>query len=267
MSDQRCAAGRSVGISDIPAYRFPTRLPWSGIGSTVERTTLQASATARTGAGADLARRHPTVRFSGRAHERSSRPGRHSKGCLHPDLDRQAQALERQRSPLRRMGGLPPQGLAGGPRPDLRLAEQRLVRPGHPAVERRRQALGGGGQPVHLRRLAGHASLVRRNVAPLGVHPCLASRAVVVRPRHRLRGRAGRRALPFVGRRRRLGGTSGAPLPPLGARRGSRARAACACTPSCSTASTPGGCSRPFRRPARSAPTTAASRGGRSTAA
>ena len=45
---------------------------------------------------------------------------------------------------LRRLGGLPPQGIARRPRPALRLADQRLVRAGHPALRRRRQDVGAG---------------------------------------------------------------------------------------------------------------------------
>ena len=52
----------------------------------------------------------------------------------------------------------------------------------------------------------------------------------------------------------------------LGRAAGSRARAGCACTRSCSTRRTRSGCSSRSPRPARSAPTTAARRGSRSTA-
>ena len=64
-----------------------------------------------------------------------------------------------------------------------------------------------------------------------------------------------------------LAGAARAARPRLGVRAGSRAPAGCACTRSCSIRADPSGCSSPSRRRARSAPTTAARRGGRSTAA
>ncbi len=73
--------------------------------------------------------------------------------------------MGRQRPALRRLGDLPRQGLPRRPRPHLRLADQRLVRPGHPALRRRRRHVGHRGQRLHLRRGARQAPVVRR-VAP-----------------------------------------------------------------------------------------------------
>src|SRR3712207_8761592 len=42
---------------------------------------------------------------------------------------------------FRSVGDLPPQGVAAAPRPHLRLPVQRLVRPDHPALGRRRENL------------------------------------------------------------------------------------------------------------------------------
>ena len=97
---------------------------------------------------------------------------------------------------LRRLGDLSPQGIAGRPEPHLRVAVERLVRAAHPAFERRRQDLGAGRQQVRLRRRAGHAPVVRRHAAPVGVQARLAPRAVADRPRHRLRRRRGRGPVP-----------------------------------------------------------------------
>ena len=69
-------------------------------------------------------------------------------------------------------------GSPGRPEPALRVAVQRLVRPADPALRRRRQDLGAGGQQVRLRRRARHAPVVRRHAAPVGVQAGLAPRAV-----------------------------------------------------------------------------------------
>ncbi len=171
----------------------------------------------------------------------------------------------RQRPPLRRLGDLPPQGIARRSGPAVRLAVQRLVRPGHPALRRRRPDLGAGRQQVRLRRHARHAPVVRRDAASLGVQAGLAPRAVAGRPGHRLRRGRGRRAVPVGRRREDLAGTPG--LRAHGrARPGSRAPAGCACTRSCSTRSARDGCSPRSRPRACSAATTPAQPGGRSTA-
>ena len=120
----------------------------------------------------------------------------HEKGRVRPDVGRQAQEVGGQRPALRRLGDLPPQGLAGRSEPALRLAVQRLVRPDDPALRRRRQDLGAGRQQVRLRRRARHPPVVRRHAAPVGVQARLAPRAVADRPGHGLRRRRGRRAVP-----------------------------------------------------------------------
>ena len=129
------------------------------------------------------------------------------------------------------------------------------------------KTLGAGGQQVRLRRRARHAPVVRRHAAPVGVQARLASRTVADRSRH---GRTPAWKTPPCSAR------------PMAARRG-RSWPACAATapgrvaagrrrdvpahdPAGSRA-TRNGCSSPSRRPARSAPTTAARPGGRSTAA
>jgi hypothetical protein len=45
------------------------------------------------------------------------------------------------------------------------------------SLRRRRSRLAAGGQPLLVRRRAGHPSVVRRHGASVGVRPCLASRA------------------------------------------------------------------------------------------
>ena len=93
------------------------------------------------------------------------------------------------------------EGIARRPESTLRVAVEQLVRPGDPALQRRRQDLGDGRQQVRLRRRRRQPSLVRRHAAPLGVRARLASRAVADRSRHRLRGHPGRRAVPHDRRR------------------------------------------------------------------
>src|ERR687886_344332 len=48
----------------------------------------------------------------------------HAQGRLHPHLRWQARVLGRQRSPLRRLGDVPPQGITGRPGSAVRLADQ-----------------------------------------------------------------------------------------------------------------------------------------------
>ena len=76
--------------------------------------------------------------------------GWHAQGGLSADVGRTAQELERQRSAFRRLGDLSREGIADRSEPCLRLAEQRLVRSDHPALERRRRDMGAGRQQVHL---------------------------------------------------------------------------------------------------------------------
>ena len=63
------------------------------------------------------------------------------KGAFILTSDGKREEVGRQRPALRRLGDLPPQGLAGRSEPHLRLAIERLVRPDHPALRRRRQNL------------------------------------------------------------------------------------------------------------------------------
>ena len=68
--------------------------------------------------------------------------GGHTKGCVHPDLGRQARAVGGQWSALCGLGDVPREGLARRPEPDLCVANQRLVWADHPALERRWQDVG-----------------------------------------------------------------------------------------------------------------------------
>ena len=152
------------------------------------------------------------------------------KGAFVLTSDGEAQALGRQRPALRRLGDLPRQGLAGRPGPALRVADQRLVRAGHPALRRRRQDLGAGRQRVQLRRTSRHAPVVRRHAAPVGVRPRLAPRAVA-RPTPTRSTPASRTPALF---RSTDGGRAGRSCPACArttpGRPGSRAPAGCACT-------------------------------------
>ena len=150
-------------------------------------------------------------------------------------------------------------GSPADPEPALRLAVERLVRPGDPALGRRRQDVGAGRQQVRLRRRARHAPVVRRHAAPVGVQARLAPRAVADRSRTR--------STP-ASRTRRCSARPTAARPgtscPGCARHGSasvvaagRRRHVPAHDPR-SIRRTRSGCSSRSRRPARSAPTTAA---------
>ncbi len=93
---------------------------------------------------------------------------------------------------------------------------ERLVRPDHPALRRRRQ---DAGRPVGNKfvydGVARHAPVVRRHAASLGIQARLASRAVADRSRHGLRRRRGRRALPHDRRRPDLARAAGPSRPRL----------------------------------------------------
>ena len=113
------------------------------------------------------------------------------------------------------------------PEPHLRLANQRLVRPDHPALRRRRQNLAPARHPRRANppnpvrpkaratsssttpkpQAAHHAPVVRRHAASLGIQTRLASRAVAHRSRHGLRRRRRRRDLPLHRRRQDLART------------------------------------------------------------
>ena len=121
------------------------------------------------------------------------------------------------------------------------------------------------GQQVRLRRRARHPPVVRRHAAPVGVQARLAPRAVADRSGHGLRRRRGRRAVPHDRRRPDAGRSCPGCAATAPGRTGSRAPAACACTRSSSTRATRTGSSSPSPPRARSAPTTAARPGSRST--
>jgi hypothetical protein len=53
------------------------------------------------------------IREKGVTDERRTRTGRYTQGSVRPDGGREAQPLGRERSPFRRLGDLPPQGIAG----------------------------------------------------------------------------------------------------------------------------------------------------------
>src|SRR5258708_6258980 len=64
------------------------------------------------GLGLESPRRR-NVRRPRSEHEQGPSPGWHTQRSVHPDLDGQAEALERQRSSFRRLGDLPSQGITG----------------------------------------------------------------------------------------------------------------------------------------------------------
>ena len=139
------------------------------------------------------------------------------KGAFILTSDGKREQLGRQRPPFRGLGDLPRQGLARGPGPAVRVAVQRLVRADDPALRRRRQDVGAGGQQVRLRRGPRHPPVVRRHAAPLGVQAGLASRAVADRSGYRLRRGGGRRPVPLGRRRADVAGAPRAARARLGA--------------------------------------------------
>ena len=70
--------------------------------------------------------------------------GRHPQGRIHLDVGRHAGAVGRPRTPLRRLGDVPSEGLARRPEPPVRVAGHELVRAADPALGRRRPDLGAG---------------------------------------------------------------------------------------------------------------------------
>ena len=122
--------------------------------------------------------------------------------------------MEDRRTVFRRLGGLPRQGIAVRSQTHLCGAACRLVRTGHSELRRRRPDVEPGRERVRLRGGRGHASLVRRHAASVGVQVRLASGAGAVGSRHRVRRRRGRRVVPLDRRRpvvARVGRTAPSP--------------------------------------------------------
>src|SRR2546426_3430264 len=66
--------------------------------------------------------------MKGVSHERCTGSRGHPQGCVHPDRGRQAQAVERERPSLRRLGDLSPEGITRRSEPAVRVADERVVR-------------------------------------------------------------------------------------------------------------------------------------------
>src|SRR5437879_1366319 len=77
--------------------------------------------------------------------ERGTGTSWYTQGRVRSDVGRKARTLGCQWPPLRRLGDLPSQGFSRGPKPALCVADQRLVRAGDPALQRRGQDMGAGG--------------------------------------------------------------------------------------------------------------------------
>ena len=145
------------------------------------------------------------------------------KGAFILTSDGKREQWDVSRPALRRLGDVPREGLAGRSESAVRVAVQRLVRAVDPALQRRRQDLGAGGQQVRLRRRHRHAPVVRRHAAPVGVQARLAPRALADRSGHGLRRSGRRRPVPLDRRRTDVAGTHRTARPrlrvPLAARR------------------------------------------------
>src|SRR5204863_3880372 len=72
--------------------------------------------------------------YRGETHQQSPSIGRHEKRRVRFDSRRQAPELGNQRPALRGLGDLSHERIAGGSESHLRVANERLVRPGHPAL-------------------------------------------------------------------------------------------------------------------------------------
>src|ERR1051325_8508454 len=72
-------------------------------------------------------------------YEQNTSIGWHEEGRVHPVIGWQTRALGSQRPAFCGLGDVSPQGLARRSEPHLRVANQRLVRAGDPALRRRRQ--------------------------------------------------------------------------------------------------------------------------------
>src|SRR5262249_47344952 len=82
--------------------------------------------------------------------ERSAAPRWHAERRVRPDIGRDARRLGGRGPAVRGLGDVPPEGLAGRPRPNVRVTVDRLARPGHATLRRRRQDLGDGRQRVRI---------------------------------------------------------------------------------------------------------------------
>ena len=150
---------------------------------------------------------------------------RHAQGRVRPDRRRQARELGRQRPALRGLGDLPPEGLAGRPESDLRVAD------------RAAGSARSSSAPTTAARPGSRSATSSPTTAMPGTHqwydgtphPWEFKRVwhlepSLHRPRHGLRRRRGRGAVPLDRRRRDLARAAGPARPRLGphvaARRG-----------------------------------------------
>jgi hypothetical protein len=161
------------------------------------------------------------------------------KGAFILTSDEAAPRVAGQRPALWRLGNLPSSPARRGPQPALRLAASRLVRPGDPALRRRRRTWRPVGNEFAYDGVPGHAPVVRRHASIRGSSSAsgIWSRRSTD-PTLVYAGRRGRRAVPLGRRRQDLAGAARPARTPRAAS-GSRAPAACACTPSCSTPTNP----------------------------
>ena len=189
------------------------------------------------------------------------------KGAFILTSDAARTLLANLRTPLPRLGALPPQSLPRRPQPHLRLPNLRLVRPASPALRRRRPHLLPVGNQFTYDGRPRHPPVVRRHAPPLGVQARLAPRALAHRPRHLSSPESKTPASSSPPTAATPGTSSPASATPSPAPTGSPAPAASASTPSSSTPPTPTASSSPSPPPEPSAPTTPAKPGSPSTRA
>src|ERR1700736_6891753 len=88
---------------------------------------------------------------SGRSTDgRSTGAGWYTQGCVRPDVGRKTRTVGHRRPPLWGVGDLPRQGITRRRESAVCVADERLVRTADPALQRRRQDVGAGGQQVRV---------------------------------------------------------------------------------------------------------------------
>src|SRR5579872_7134845 len=135
--------------------------------------------------------------INGEKYEWRSSLSRNTERCFHSFVGREAAKLGSERPALCRLGDVSPERIACRSQSDLCLANQRMVWADHSTLRRRWQNLASAGnacwsarpprtskeleQQIRLRFFRGdrqatdHASVVRRDAAPVGVQAGVAS--------------------------------------------------------------------------------------------
>src|SRR5215831_9180797 len=87
----------------------------------------------------------PGTAARGRGHEPSASASGNQEGCICFDIGWEAREVGRERTTLRGLGDVSPEGIAGRCKSDLCIANQRMVRADHSALGRWRQNVVSAG--------------------------------------------------------------------------------------------------------------------------